>query len=319
MIRLIAAEISRLRSRRFAIVAAIVVLLGLGSFQIAVNAQIRPPTGEQLAAAQRTYEEERRLWEANRVEIEQSCREAGIPLEECNPPPELANYLSNVPFDDVARSTLQLAIYLVGLTMLMVAGSFIGAEYSTGAIANWLTFIPRRGRVFASKLITVVGFSVLASAAGAALVLGAVVALARFHDVPVTRLADQLAMGGRGILAAVALAVLGFCIGLLARHTAAAIGVLLGYLFVWFVRAAILSEVSWAQEITPWTPEANLAAIVDKNFTYVIPRQILTPQGISVDYVQETVSLTHGLVYWALVVAVITAVAALTFRRRDVS
>jgi ABC-2 type transport system permease protein len=319
MFRLIGAEISRLLSRRFTLIAAIVVLLGLCAYQIAVNALITPPTGEELAAAQRTYEEERRFWEANRAEIEQSCREAGIPLEECNPPPQLADYLGTVAFDDVARGSLQLAVYLVALTMFMIAGSFIGAEYSTGAIANWLAFIPRRGQVFASKLITVVGFGALAGAAGAALVLGAAVALARIHDVPVTRLTAHVAMGGRGILAAVALAVLGFCIGLLARHTAAAIGVLLGYLFVWFVRAAILSEVSWAQEITRWTPEANLAAIVDKNFTYAIPRQILTPQGISVDYVEQTVSLTHGLVYWGVVVAVITVVAALTFRRRDVS
>ena len=319
MIRLIGAEISRLLSRRFTIVAAIVVLVGLCAYQIAVNAQITPPSGDELAAAQRTYEEERHHWEANRVEIEQSCREAGLPLDQCNPEPELANYLGTVAFDDVARGSLQLAVYLVALTMLMIAGSFIGAEYSTGAIANWLTFIPRRGSVFASKLITVVGFSVLASAAAAALVLGAAVALARIHDVGVTRLTAQLAMGGRGILATVALAVLGFCIGLVARHTAAAIGVLLGYLFVWFVRAAILSEVSWAQQITPWTPEANLAAIVDKNFTYVIPRQTLTPGGISMEYVERTVSLAHGLIYWAILVVVITVIAALTFRRRDVS
>ena len=79
-----------------------------------------------------------------------------------------------------------MTIYLVALTALMVAGSFIGAEYSTGSIANWLSFIPRRGRVFASKLVTIVAFSALASAAAAALDARiAALVLARLYDIPV--------------------------------------------------------------------------------------------------------------------------------------
>ena len=76
----------------------------------------------------------------------------------------------------MATASLQVSIYLVALAALMVAGSFIGAEYSTGSIANWLSFIPRRGQVFASKLITVVTLSALASAVGAALMIGIAVA-----------------------------------------------------------------------------------------------------------------------------------------------
>ena len=78
----------------------------------------------------------------------------------------------------MAIISLQVSIYLVALAALMVAGSFIGAEYSTGSIANWLSFIPRRGPVFASKLITVVTLSALASAVCAALMIGIAVGLA---------------------------------------------------------------------------------------------------------------------------------------------
>ena len=219
----------------------------------------------------------------------------------------------------MTRESVQVAIYLVALTALMVAGSFIGAEYSTGSIANWLTFIPRRGQVFTSKLLTVVAFSALASAAAAALMLGAAIVLAQLYDIPIAKLGDQTSMVGRGVLVGVALAVFGFCVGLVGRHTAAAIGVLLGYLFVWFVRNAILSESEWAKRLTPWTPEGNLAAIVNAGYQYYIPIRSVGPDGVGVDYVERTVGLTHGLVFWAVVLAVIIAGSALIFRRRDVS
>ena len=55
----------------------------------------------------------------------------------------------------------------------------------------------------------------------------------------------------------------GFCIGMIGRHTAAAIGGLLGYLFVWFVRNAMLSGPPGPQRLTPWTPGGQPAAVVN--------------------------------------------------------
>ena len=166
----------------------------------------------------------------------------------------------------------------------MIAGSFIGAEYSSGSLANWLSFIPRRGRVFASKLATITVFSALVSAAATGLALTAALVIARAYDLPVGRLTAELGMLGRGVLVAVALAVLGFCIGTIGRHTAAAIGALLGYLFVWFVRSAMLSEAAWAQRLTPWTPEGNLAAVVKGGHQYFVPSRSIGPDGVTVDY-----------------------------------
>ena len=320
MIRLLRAEISRLLSRRFTLIAGIAVLLALGAFQLAVNEAIAPPTGEDLASAQRAFEEERRDWVENHEKYEQECQEAGEPPENCvYEEPTLENYIGTQTFDEVADISLQVSIYLVALTALMVAGSFIGAEYSTGSIANWLSFIPRRGRVFAAKLITVVTLTALASAVCAALMIGIAVGLANWYDVPVVKLADTAAMGARGILITVALAVTGFCIALVGRHTAAAIGVLLGYLFVWFVRNAVLSGFEWAARLTPWTPEGNLSAVVNKGYTYEIPVEKLTATGVDYDYVERTVTLAHGLTYWGIVLAVLIVAAALIFRRRDVS
>jgi ABC-2 type transport system permease protein len=219
----------------------------------------------------------------------------------------------------VAVTSLTLAMYLAGLVTYLVAGGYIGAEYSTGSIANWLTFIPRRGRVFTAKLVVVVAFAALTSALASAFVLAAAVALVRVHGGQVSGLTGLAQTGGRGTAVALALAAVGFCVGLISRHTAAAIGVLLGYLFIWFVRAALLSELSFAQRLTPWTPEANLQAIVENGHKYAVPIHRLAAEGDVVDTVERTISLTHGVAYWATLLFVVVVGSLLIFRRRDVT
>jgi ABC-2 type transport system permease protein len=320
MIRLVSVEIRRLFSRRFTVVTLIVILLGLGAFQLEVAQLVSPLSSAELAAAQRTYENEHTAWVANHVQDEKDCVAAGNAPDECaQPEPTLAQFTGQLPFPDAMAIGLELSIYLVAFAAFLVAASFIGAEFSTGAIGNWLSFIPRRALVFSSKLLTITAFGAVASAAAAAFVLAAGAALAFANGVPVTGMAGLTATAARGLLIAVALAAVGFCVGLLTRHTAAAIGVLLGYLFIWFLRNAPLGEQAWSRRITPWFPEANISAVVHKVSTYEVPVQTVTGDGLSVDYVQHTVSLSHGLVYWAVLLLVLVGGSWLVFRRRDVT
>ena len=320
MIRLVRAEMERLLSRRFTKIALVVVLLVIASFQVAAYFEMQPPTESELAEARRFYDEQHRDWELNQERYEQECVDAGGTPANCEyQEPQLSDFVFVQSFEEVSRGAVQVSIYLVGLTALMIGGSFIGAEFSSGSIANWLSFIPRRGWVYASKLITVVGFSALVCTIAAALTIAAVVGVARLHDVPVVKLPSLFAMAGRGVLVALALAVFGFCIGLLGRHTAAAIGALLGYLFVWFVRNGILSGTGWAARLTPWSPEGNLSAIVTKKHLYYVPTQRVTAEGVQFEEVERSVSLFHGLAYWGILLAVIIVGTALVFRRRDVN
>jgi ABC-2 type transport system permease protein len=320
IIRLARAEVDRLFSRRFTKIALVVVLLVIAVSQVGAYFEMQPPSQAEVAEATRYYEEQHRDWAANHEQYEQECVAAGNTPENCvYAEPKLSDFLFVQSFEDVARGAVQIAIYLVALTALMIGGSFIGAEFSSGSIANWLSFIPQRGQVYASKLITVAAFSAVLSAVAAALTIGAVVGVARWLDVPVVKLPSLFATAGRGILVAVALAVIGFCLGLLGRHTAAAIGTLLGYLFVWFVRNGIFSDAGWAARLTPWTPEGNLSAIVTKKHLYYIPTERVTAEGSEMDYVERSVGLAHGLTYWGILLAVIIVATALVFRRRDVS
>lgn len=320
MIRLLRAEVVRLLSRRFTVIALLAVLAAVGAFQLVVNSELRPPSAAELTAAQTQLEKSRQDWQQNHTEYETDCRGSAPSGTDCTiPEPTLADYVYRPTFREVANMSLSLAVYLSALAVFMVAGSSIGAEFSSGSISNWLTFIPQRGRVFAAKLLVIAGFGALLTLASSALALGVVVALAKSYGQHLETLGALTAMGARGVLIGVALAVLGFCIGLVGRHTSAAIGVLLGYLFVWFVRNALLSETTWAQRLTPITPEGNLGAILEKGHRYVIPTRHVGADGVQIDYLEHTISLAHGLTYWALILAVVVVASLLVFRRRDVS
>lgn len=318
--RLLAAEVMRLFSRRFTLVAMILVFAAVGAFQLIVNSELTPPSAAEVQQAQGAFEQNRKDWEDNHTTYEQDCKANNAPGTDCTiPEPQLSDYLYRPTFSEVAGTSVTVATYLAALGVFMVAGSFVGAEFSSGSLANWLTFIPQRGRVFASKLVTIAGFGALVGLVAGALALVVPLILVNAYGGTADKVATLAGAGGRGILISVALAALGFCIGIVARHTAAAIGVLLGYLVLWFVRNLMLAEVAWAQRLTPWTPEGNIAAILEKKHVYTVPIRTVTADGYQFDYTEHTLSLAHGLTYWAVLLAVVIAGAVLIFRRRDLT
>jgi ABC-2 type transport system permease protein len=320
MIRLLSAEATRLLSRRFTGIALVALLLGLGGYQLVVNDSLSPLTGEQLAVAEQAYQQSHKDWVDNHEKYEEDCRDTSGTAEDCTVPEPTLNDFSvePTPFKEAARTSLELSTVLVSLVTFMIGASFIGAEYSSGSISNWLTFVPRRGPVFWSKLLTMIGFAALLGALGAALVVVAALVLARFHNSAIESLRDLAEMGARGVLAVVGLAVVGCCLGVVTRHTAGAIGVLLAFVVVSFVRIGPLSSLAWAQRITPWTPEGNLAAIVERGHSYYVPVEKMTSDGVQIEFAEHSLSLTHGVIYWGILLLLVVAGSLLIFRRRDV-
>jgi ABC-2 type transport system permease protein len=320
VMRLLRAEFTRLLSRRLTGIALLIMLLGLGGYQLVVNDSLSPLTGEQLAAAQRTYQETHKDWVENHEEYEEDCRDSGGSPEECAiPEPTLKDFsVEPMPFHEAARTALLMSTVLASLVAFIVSASFIGAEYSSGSISNWLTFVPRRGSVFWSKLLSVTGFAGLLGALAAVVVLAAGLVLARLHGSPVTSLPELAEIAARSVLAAIGLAILGFCLGLVTRHTAGAMGILLAFVVVSVVRLGPLNSLPWAQRITPWTPEANMAAILQRGHKYYVPAEKVTAEGVDIEYVEHHLSLMHGATYWTILLLVLVVASLLIFRRRDV-
>ena len=320
MTRLIWAEVTRLLSRRLTGIAMIVILLGVAGYQLVVNDALSAPSGDELAAAERSYQQAHQDWAAGREQYETECRDTGAPPDECViPEPTLAEFTGDsTPFKEATSVALRLSTLFVALVTFTIAASFIGAEYTSGSITNWLTFVPRRSHVFWSKLLAVAGFAVLLGTLAATLVLGGSLMLARVHGSDIEAIPELAGVGVRGVLSVVVLAVLGFCVGLLTRHTAGAIGILLAALVVCFVRIGVLGSQAWAQRITPWTPEGNIGALIDKGYNYAVPVEMVTPDGVTVELVEGVVSLTHGLVYWSIILTLVIMGSLLIFRHRDV-
>lgn len=319
MRQVLRAEIRRLFTRRLTLLALLGLLALVALFQLQVNAMVTPPSPEAVAAAQAEYQEYLEDWEANREEWEAECVADGGSAQECateRPDPEGWG-LAATPYDEAAGMAVTFGAYLGGMVIFVVTASFIGAEVTTGSLANWLTFVPDRRRVYAGKLLVAAGFSLLVGLAVSALTVAVSALLTLAHGQPLTGLPDIVAMAARGALVVGIFGVLGFCVALLTGSTGATIGVLLGAIFVLYVRIVLAYASRWAQLPAPMSPDVNLQAVLNKGTTYAPSAGSGTGEGYP--SVEKTLSVWHGLGYWAVVLALLIAVTWHVFRRRDVT
>lgn len=319
MIRLIRAELDRLASRRLPLILLLAALVAVGLFQLAVAESVRPPSPAEVAAAREGYEQARQDWQENRAEIEAQCAQEGLPLEQCFPEPTEADFgLAPIPYDEIVSAGVLLSASLAMLVCYLMAASAIGAEYTTGSLSNWLTFVPRRGRVFASKLVAVGLGAALAGALLGGAMIGASALITRGFDQPLTGFAGVAASAGRGVALAVVAAVLGFCVAMLTRYTVAALGVVIGYLLAVLVTNILGFLVPAISELKRWALETNIQAFLNHGHTYVVFRRQVTAEGVQVLPVERTLSFAAGAGYLAVLAAALIVITALVFRRRDV-
>jgi ABC-2 type transport system permease protein len=155
------------------------------------------------------------------------------------------------------------------LAVLVVSG-----EYSTGMIRVTFAAMPRRAAVLAAKATLVSGLTLVA---GAVAVLGSVL-LARLvmpsrgfteaHGYPPLSLSDtsvlRAAVGSVLYLALIALLSLG--IATLVRESAAAIGTVLGLLYLSPIIAGVVTDPTWHNRIERYAPmNAGLAIQTTRN------------------------------------------------------
>ncbi|HYI54697.1 MAG TPA: ABC transporter permease subunit [Microlunatus sp.] len=314
------AEVRRLASRRLTLVALVVLVAIIGLFQLSVADMVSPPSAADRQLAQQQAEEERVEWEAHHEEWEQACRDDGGSAADCAmPAPTASDWIDGpYPFSESAAVAVSFGVYLTGLVAFLVAASFVGAEFTTGSLANWLTFVPRRSTVFVSKLTVVAAFSLLLGLLAAALTVGAAVLITSAYGQPLSGLGEVVQMAARGALVSLILGVLGFCCAMLTGSTGASVGILLGGLFALFARGIVLFAAGWAARLSPWSPEVNAQAIVEHGTTYWLPTPGSTWDDDS-EGIERQLSFAHGLGYWSVVLAAVIVVSWLLFRRRDLS
>lgn len=298
MIRLVAAELVRYRSRRAVRFVALISMLGIALTAVLVfvnSDRSQDPTRyeAQVADCVRFHEsrEGAGFVPPEFEDAEEFCRQAALPPEEAF---DERFHLTSVQ-DVVEGATVFLII--LGLAL---GASFIGAEWGAGTLATTLTWEPRRVRLFVAKAVAAFLF-VFMSAALLEVALGlALVPAAAFRGTTAGTdaewLRETIGVILRGSLIASILAVCGMAIASVARNTTTA-------LVIGFVYLAVLEQLlrAWKPGWARWLLSDNAGLFV-------------TGQSFMLAH-----SRTRAFVTLAGYAVALVAAGALLFRQRDVT
>ncbi len=331
MIRLLGIEVDRFASRLLIRLGVVGLLLLSALTLLIVWHDAAPPTPTEVAQAQRAFDEQSAQWKLNGEEQVADCL-AQEKTEKDNAtsngqdpngvdygcdtmgPPKLTDYLPRNPrFAADTASLLSGLSALYVLVPVLLAVSFVAAEFSTGAIGNWLTFAPRRTRVLVSKLGAAGVATIPYTVVGLGLVIaGSWLIYAHFGGTG-GGFGSVWAVAGRVLALAVAVAVGGAALGTLTRSTAASLGILLGWAVL--VEGILMNIVNG---LKPWSVITNISAWVDGSAQYYVNQCTSSPSGQSCSSIVHDVSQTHGAVVLGVITAAFVIAALFVFRRRDV-
>jgi ABC-2 type transport system permease protein len=299
VIALARSELLRFRSRRLVKALAALALLAIVVTSAILFFRSHPTTAAEVQAAQRVAE---RSFHA--CADDEHLPKNAIPpnmtqREYCRSQARPESYLSDHAFHLVdARNFVEASAFLVAIVGWLVGGSFAGADWQAGTMVTLLTWEPRRVRVLLAKALALaVGVAVVTLAAD--LILEALlwlVATTRGSTIGAgaSFARAMLLLDLRVMAVAVVASLLGFAIAMVARNTAAAIGIAFAYLTVieGLMRA-----------LRPgWTPYL----LGDNTNVFVLGQPIAGR------------SFAGSAVVLAAYGGVLLAVAAATFRARDI-
>lgn len=233
--------------------------------------------------------------------------------------PKLEDWLWEPSFAEMGSSILLGLLTGLQLVVLVAGVTFVAAEFSTGAIGNWLTFEPRRTRVYLSKLGAAVLGAIVLAAVTFAVALGSTFAPFAYYGTTGTLTrqtwTDFAALGGRFVLAAALIGVVGTALAFLLRHLAAAIGVTVGWLLI----VEQLGSLAYPG-LQRWTVSNNLRAVVEGGTSYHLDVCALDAEGRrACEWTEFSISVTQGGLVLGAFALVLTVAALLVFRRRDVT
>jgi ABC-2 type transport system permease protein len=155
---------------------------------------------------------------------------------------------------DPARAML-IGIDLSQAVVAVLAVGVISGEYGTGMIRVTLAALPRRTTVLAAKAVTVTGVVLVA---GALAVAGSLLAgrlILPGHGFPQLSLAGPVLRAAAGSVLYLALiALLSLGIGTALRNAAAAVGAVLGLLYLIPIIATTVTDAAWHRHLEQLAP-----------------------------------------------------------------
>ena len=328
MIRLIRAELLRLRKRRavwfLAVLMAALLVVVLAGYWFGT----RPATETQSADFRINYEQAVKDWNEHGEEYLKECKEGeaeerktdpGIDYgcDTMGPPkPEDYDYTTGTSYEQMPLLLLGFGAVAAGLLVLITA-TYVGADHAAGTISTQLLFAPTRWKVWVAKATAIVSSATAAAIISVGLGgLGAWAVMKAHPKAPADAEGPVLPLvkvGLWAVLAVIVVALVAFAISWWFGHTVATVGLLAAVVIAETVLAGVKGS------LTPWLPGRNLGAIVTGRWSYYVQSCRSTPEGSFCTEVDLFVSRGHGLVLWGILLLVTTVSSVLWFSRRDVN
>lgn len=331
---LVRAEVSRLFSRRFVQVMLVALVVAFGFTVLSVLSSSSPPTEQMWTEARRQASEER----ANTVRYRQQCIRAQAPDAPSFVRQEFPQDCNSINPDNVRVESYLYGVFnfsrsiegLVGFLTaylaffgFLVASSFIGAEMRSGGITNLLLWRPQRSTVLGTKLGVVLGGIAALSTVFTAIYVGTFWSIAQFSGwVGVLKdgfWGDLVLLCLRGITVALVASAIGFAIAAIGKHTAAALGMLVGYVVLWEGGARLILELIGFAGTAPWFGSTYIAAWMVGEMEYYACTEYFSYGYQYSQSCERVVYDWHGALAMAVVAGLFLAGAFINFRRKDLA
>lgn len=330
MMTLLKVELNRLRWRRAVVVllAAAVIVPALIWASHAWNTRPLDASDVAAAEAQATRDAGSPWVQKDLARCERRPERFGGPgttAEQCEEMilPQAENYLwrATLEIDQVRQNEgVAVVAFLAGL-LFLIGTTFVGHDWNTGSISNQMLFEPRRLRVWLAKGLGVLGLGLALSVCVLAAFWGATALLAAQRDIVTSDAvwAAALGSGARGVVLAAFAGFLGYATTMLFRSTVATLA--MG--FAVFAGGSLVVLGVFGEGALRWLMPTNAMAVLLDGFDYYAytPACEVSQQGMleegALDPCMQHLSMQAGSTYLLVVLAVLTALSILFFRRRD--
>ncbi|GIG60821.1 hypothetical protein Lfu02_51930 [Longispora fulva] len=316
---LLKAEWNRLASRRFTRLTLLLLVAGLLLIAAGLFFSHHRLTDADWAQA-------RERAAASTAEMRAQCTQGGVQNDACDTKIEAADPRWFLPatfdFKGYAEPLVMVFGGLLCLYAFLVGSSFIGAEWSSGGVANLLLWRPRRAPTLLGKYVALItgltGVFVVLGAAWA----GIMVLLAQFggtFDGVTPGFVASIALTGlRMLVLTLLIGTVAFAVASIGRRTAAALGAAIGVILVGEVGVRILFEgLFTVSRYERFVPSSYAGAWVGKEMRFMDVAGCRG--GGSCVPVEWTLTMNDSAVVFAVVLVVTLGAAFWTFTRRDVT
>jgi ABC-2 type transport system permease protein len=339
------AEATRFTSRRFIRVMTVLIFIIFAIVAISIAANTEPITAADRAYAEQQVQyqkEQQKQWAEQEyqrcltaVELGDGSFPPGYDCDEVRQKmayggPSAEQFLpTQFEFEDEIPESLMIAAAILCLFGFVVAASFVGAEWTSGGMVNLLLWRPRRLVVHTAKLGTALGGILVISVVYLGVWVGTLWLIAVTRGDPSGMGAGEWGSLGlttlRALVLVLAASAVGFALASLGRHTAAALGIGVGYALVAELGALLLLDLTGSYFPERYRLSTYLAAWMLKEIRLYDYTAICAPSTVggadvvSCEPNRLVIDLPLAGTVLGLVVAAIVALSYLSMHRRDVA